>query len=278
MKNRWRIDKDKVILYSALILIVAVNILWPVYKIGTIVWKNQVEEPNTAEDYASDEESKYIENARDKYIFTGRIDAWPNRIYCFENNENGKAYRYETKELLPIRMEIGDLVKITGEITWGEGECAVLDYVIKRIDSIKFVNEEVYIASIPEIKRVDKDYILQPITRKVEDPYGNGSGPESWPYDFIYYYYEETGEVIAYFKNFISIDENKVSGYYFVKRDGKVYKYEHSRCITIDGKEEWHYYNGNIPEEEMDKVFKRQRNEDIFFEYVIDPEVMKEEG
>ncbi|MBD5541128.1 MAG: hypothetical protein HDR00_08020, partial [Lachnospiraceae bacterium] len=184
MKNRWRIDKDKVILYSALVLIVAVNILWPVYKIGTRVWKNQVEEPNTAEDYASDEESMYIEKSYDKFVFTGRIDAWPKRIYCFQETEDGEECYYETEELLPIRMEVGDLVKITGEISWGYRGCFVEDSVIKRIDSIKFVNEEVYIASIPEINRVGKDYIPQHTTRRVIDPYGNGSDEVviGWPY------------------------------------------------------------------------------------------------
>ena len=288
MKNRWRIDKDNLILYGVVILLAVLTIWGLLYKIkeGMMIreWKTWVEELNTAEDYASDKESRYVEKPRDKFVFTGRIDAWPNRIYCFVCTVNGEECYYVTEELLPIRMEVGDLVRITGEISWGNGGCLVVDSVIKSIDSIKFVNEEVYIASIPEIHRIDKDDILQPITRKVVDPYGNGSRtPESWPYDRVYYYYEETGEIIAYFHNsipailiegtidIVEIDEKDVEGvcgYYFVKKDGKIYKYEHATNLIIDGKKERYYYNGDIREEEMNKVFKRQRDEDVFFRYM----------
>lgn len=296
MKTRRTIDKDKdnVILYSVVILLAVLTVLGLLYKIkeGMMIkeWKKQMEEPNTADDYASDEESKFILKPRDKFIFTGRIDAWPNRIYCFECTGNGEECYYVTEELLPIRMEVGDLVKITGEISWGGLE---VDSVIKSIDSIKFVNEEVYIASIPEINRIDKDYILQPTARRVVDPYGNVSWPvvKEWPYDSVYYYYEETGEVIAYFYNskpailiegtidVIEIDDKDVegvSGYRFVKRNGKIYKYEYATHLTIDGKKERYYYNGDIlsKEEEAD-VLKRQRNEDVFFRYIVDPDIME---
>ena len=296
MKNRWKIDKDNLILYIVVILLAVLTIWGLLYKIkeGMMIreWKTWVEEPNTAEDYASDEESKYIEKTYDKFIFTGRIDAWPNRIYCFYETEDGEECYYVTEELLPIRMEVGDLVKITGEVYWGGGGCLVEESVIKSIDSIKLVNEEVYIASIPEINRIDEDYILQPTTRKVVDPYGNVSWPvvKEWPYDHIYYYYEETGEIIAYFYNsipaipiegttdVIEIDEKDVEGicgYYFVKKDGKVYKYEDATHLAIDGKKERYYFNGDIPEEERDKVFKRQRDEDVFFRYIVDPDIME---
>ena len=299
MKTRWTIDKDKdnVILYSVVILLAVLTVLGLLYKIkeGMMIkeWKKQMEEPNTAEDYASDEESKFILKPRDKFIFTGRIDAWPNRIYCFECTGNGRECYYVTEELLPIRMEVGDLVKITGEIFWGGVDCLVTDSVIESIDSIKFVNEEVYIASIPEINRIDKDYILQPTARRVVDPYGNVSWPvvKEWPYDHVYYYYEETGEIITYFYNsipaipiegtsdVIEIDDKDVegvSGYHFVKRNGKIYKYEYGTRLIKDGKEEVYYYNGDIrSKEEEAEILKRQRDEDVFFRYIVDPDIME---
>ena len=299
MKTRWTIDKDKdnVILYSVVILLAVLTVLGLLYKIkeGMMIkeWKKQMEEPNTAEDYASDEESKFILKPRDKFIFTGRIDAWPNRIYCFECTGNGRECYYVTEELLPIRMEVGDLVKITGEIFWGGVDCLVTDSVIESIDSIKFVNEEVYIASIPEINRIDKDYILQPTARRVVDPYGNDPWlvETGWPYDHVYYYYEETGEVIAYFYNskpaipiegtsdVIEIDDKDVagvSGYHFVKRNGKIYKYEYGTRLIKDGKEEVYYYNGDIrSKEEEAEILKRQRDEDVFFRYIVDPDIME---
>jgi len=297
MKRRQTIDQDKdnVILYTVVILLAVLTVLGLLYKIkeGMMIkeWEKQVEEPNTAEDYASDEESQFIEDSWDKFIFTGRIDMWPERIYCFINTQNWDECCYETEELLPIRMEVGDLVKITGEIYWGGGGCDLDDSVIKRIDSIKFVNEEVYIASIPEINRVDKDYILHPTTRKILDPYGNDPNEvvTGWSYDYIYYYYEDTGEIIAYFENFIPIDETEGKAdkedladeheCYYVKRDGKIYKYEHSTYLIKDGKEERYYYNGDIlSEDEEADVLKRQRNEDIFFRYIRDPDIMNGEG
>jgi len=283
MKRRQTIDqgKDNVILYTVVILLALLTVLGLLYKIkeGMMIkeWEKQVEEPNTAEDYASDEESKFIEDSWDKFIFTGRIDMWPKRMYCFECTAKGypSSYYYETEELLPIRMEVGDLVKITGEISWGGASDEGCDWeepVIESIDSIKLVNEEVYIASIPEINRVDKDYILHPIRR---------------PYDYIYYYYEDTGEIIAYFANFISIDETMnidkkdladVSEYFFIKRDGKIYKYEHAIPLIKDGKEELYYYNGDIlSEKKKDRILKRQRDEDVFFAYIRDPDIMNGE-
>ncbi|MBD5541500.1 MAG: hypothetical protein HDR00_09995 [Lachnospiraceae bacterium] len=275
MKRRQTINKDNLILYTVVILLAVLTIWGLLYKIkeGMMIreWKTWVEEPNTAEDYASNEESKFIEKSYDKFIFTGRIDAWPKRFYCFECTGNGRECYYVTEELLPIRMEVGDMVKITGEISWGSVECIHTDSVIKSIDSIKFVNEEVYIASIPEINRIDKNHILQPTAT----------------HDYIYYYYEETDEIIADFYNTIPIEEEnyvleidkkdmgEVYGYYYVKKDGKIYKYKCKTRLFIDGKEEYYYFNTDNPYKEMDKVFKRQRDEDVFFRYIVDPDIME---